>query len=164
VSNTDDPTRLGRVEASILHELGLQGDLTQREELLRLVFPTVVSAARQRDDPESRRARERAEASLSRAIRSLERKHLISRERSERSGRTMLRPLGVVGTPVWDQLTRAEEDLAAYCQSKARQWEELARRARARAASIRTTRSDQLSELERQADLELIAELERPTP
>ena len=90
---------------------------------------------------------------MSRAILSLERKGLIVRERNPRTGRTLLRSADRPELPQWEELARAEEDLAAHCRRLAAAWRTLARRAQQRAESVRTERNTLATEAERQTDL-----------
>lgn len=158
--------RLGRVETAILDALSRSGSLTPREEILVSAFPSLDAGggagARSPDDGRTRRAR--AEAALSRAILSLERKGLIARERNRRTGRTFLRSAGDDSVPTWEQLARAEEDLAAHCGQVSRRWADLGRRARHRAETIRAERSEVSTEEGRSVDLEALARLEPPSP
>ena len=154
--------RIGRIEAVVLKTLGQSGGLTPRDEVLLAAYPELAP------DPRGgvgavaplRARRARAEAAVSRALTSLERKGLVVRERNDVTGRTMIRTATGGPLPTWEQLARAEEDLAAHCGRVAREWEALARRARRRAAAIRTARSDAEIEEERDSDLEFVARLE----
>lgn len=155
------PPRFGRVEIAILDELSRSGGLTLREAALAAAFPALAGEPGQGSAAEQVRARRaRAEAALSRAILSLERKGLISRERNPQTGRTLLRAAGEGPLPVWEQLAQAEEDLAAHCRRTARHWEALAGRARRRADRIRADRSPLATEAERADDLATIRRLE----
>jgi len=155
--------RLGRVEIAILDVLSRHGGLTPRDEALAEAFPRarvssngeIASAAVQ-----DRLRRARAEAALSRAIQSLERKGLIVRERNARTGRTLLRSADRQALPEWEEMARAEEDLAAHCRRVASSWRTLARRAQLRADSVRAQRNTDATETERQNDLEEIARLQ----
>ena len=109
---------------------------------------------------QDRLRRARAEAALSRAIQSLERKGLIVRERNARTGRTLLRSADRPALPEWEEIARAEEDLAAHCRRLASSWRTLARRAQLRADSVRTQRTTDATEAERQTDLEEMARLQ----
>lgn len=97
---------------------------------------------------------------MSRAIVSLERKGLLVREHSPRTGRTVLMSPDRQGLPEWEEMARAEEDLAAHCLRLAEQWTALARRSRARAAALRTARRVEGTEAERNGDLEEMARLQ----
>ena len=155
--------RLGRVEIAILDVLSRHGGLTPRDEALEEAFP------RARAQPgtdgaasavQDRLRRARAEAALSRAIHSLERKGLIVRERNVRTGRTLLRSADRRPLPEWEETARAEEDLAAHCRRLAASWRALARRAQQRADAVRTERSADATEIERQGDLEEMTRLQ----
>jgi DNA-binding MarR family transcriptional regulator len=97
---------------------------------------------------------------LSRAILSLERKGLVLRERNARTGRTLLRSADRRQLPDWEEMARAEEDLAAHCRRVATSWRTLARRAQQRADSVRSLRSADATESERQTDLGELARLQ----
>ena len=162
-------TRLGRVELAILNELGRSGGLTQREAVVAAAFPEAEGAlGGHATDTESgagtRAHRARAQAAVSRAIVTLERKGLLVRERNPRTGRTTLRGADQAPLPVWELLARAEEDLAVHCRRTASEWLALAGRARERATSIRRERSSTPSEPEREADIELMHRLEGMSP
>lgn len=148
--------RLGRVEIAILDVLSRHGGLTPRDEALAEAFPRSRASSNGDIQPEAvqdRLRRARAEAALSRAILSLERKGLIVRERNPRTGRTLLRSADRPELPQWEELARAEEDLAAHCRRLAAAWRTLARRAQQRAESVRTERNTLATEAERQTDL-----------
>lgn len=104
--------------------------------------------------------RRAAEASVSRAAASLERKGLLRRERSARSGEVVYWPVGGDLFPEWEAIARAEEDLALHCARTSRRWAALAARARGRARAIRNQRSLVATEADRRRDLEEVAELE----
>ena len=155
ISSVSSP-RLGRVEIAILDVLSRHGGLTPRDEALAEAFPRArvssngeIASATVQD----RLRRARAEAALSRAILSLERKGLIVRERNAQTGRTLLRSADRPELPEWEELARAEEDLAAHCRRLASSWRTLAQRAQQRAESVRTERNTQATEAERQTDL-----------
>lgn len=150
--------RLGRVEIAILDALSRKGGVTQRDEALQEAFPRLPGAATGGGAVQERLRRARAEAALSRAIVSLERKGLVVRERNARTGRTLLRSTDELRLPDWEEMARAEEDLAAHCRRIATTWRALARRALDRAEAVRAERSADATELERSADL---AEIDR---
>lgn len=155
--------RLGRVEIAILDVLSRQGGLTPRDEALAEAFPRARTSSGgdgANVAGQDRRRRARAEAALSRAIQSLERKGLIVRERNARTGRTLLRSADRQSLPEWEEIARAEEDLAAHCRRVASSWRTLARRAQLRADSVRTQRTTDATEAERQTDLEEMARLQ----
>jgi len=109
---------------------------------------------------QDRLRRARAEAALSRAILSLERKGLVVRERNARTGRTLLRSADRGDLPEWEEMARAEEDLAAHCRRVAASWRTLARRALERAEAVRSERSADATERARQTDLDEMARLQ----
>lgn len=154
--------RLGRLETAILHALDSAGGFLQREEAVEFAFPrlrTRPDGARGRSaGRQHQRERARAEAAISRAIVSLERKQLVVREHNPRTGRTLLRSPGQPRLPDWEEIARAEEDLAAFCLRMAKEWTTLARRSQRRAASVRSERSVEDTEDERRTDL---AEIDR---
>ncbi len=90
---------------------------------------------------------------MSRSIQSLERKGLLIREHSPHTGRTVLMSPDRDRLPEWEEMARAEEDLAAHCLRVSEAWNELARRSRRRAAQLRAERVLEATEAERQADL-----------
>jgi hypothetical protein len=136
--------------------------VVQRDEARDHAFPRLRAAARLGRVPTRRdqQARARAEAAVSRAIVSLERKGLLVREHSPRTGRTVLMSPDRDGLPEWEEMARAEEDLAAHCLRLADAWAALARRSRARAAVVRSARSVAGTEAERDADLDEMARLQ----
>ncbi|GAC1617267.1 MAG: hypothetical protein NVS9B1_26670 [Candidatus Dormibacteraceae bacterium] len=146
----------------VLQELGRTDGLTFRDRVVALAFPELGAR------PGSGEARinawqgrrDRAEAAVSRALLSLERKGLARRERNERGGRTLIRAAAVTELPDWEQLARAEEDMAAHCRKLAGRWEVLAARAQRRADLLREQRSESGTEDEREADLVAVDELE----
>jgi len=152
VTQEPQPARLGRVEQAVLDELTRRGVITPRSALLPIVYPSLAPG-------DARRAT--AEAAVSRALRSLEAKGLVVRERDSRTGRTSVRAPGMQALPRWEQLARAEEDLAAHCRQRARDWQQLASRATRRAARLRSDRASEGTEPERTADLERIARLDQ---
>lgn len=156
--------RLGRVEIAILDVLSRHGGLTPRDEALEEAFPRARATSNgdgTQAAVQDRLRRARAEAALSRAILSLERKGLIVRERNARTGRTLLRSADRPELPEWEEMARAEEDLAAHCRRVASSWRTLARRAQQRADAVRTERSSEATEAERQTDLEEMVRLQR---
>ena len=89
--------RLGRVETAMMVALDRQDGVVSRETLLDAAFPGVRGGASEADGLElsapgrSSTRRALAEAAVSRALASLERKGLVARERSRASGRTRVR-------------------------------------------------------------------------
>ncbi len=155
--------RLGRVEIAILDVLSRRSGLTPRDEALQEAFPRIRGAAGGADGGvavQDRLRRARAEAALSRAILSLERKGLVVRERNARTGRTLLRSADRQELPEWEEMARAEEDLAAHCRRVATTWRTLARRALERAEAVRSERSADATEAARQTDLDEMARLQ----
>ena len=155
--------RIGRIERVVLEELSRSEGLTFRDGLVALAFPSLGESptggeARIRA---WRSRRDRAEAAVSRALLSLERKVLARRDRNDRSGRTLIRSSQATELPDWEQLARAEEDMAAHCRKLAARWEALAVRAQRRAELLREERSDAATEDERSGDLQAVDELER---
>lgn len=146
------PRRLGRVEVAVLRAIDSAGGLVRREEALLAAYP---SAADQR-------GRALAHAGLSRALLTLERKGLIVKERDPSNTTTLLFAANLTTLPEWEQLARAEEDLAAHCGRTAAAFDALARRARGRARSIRTERSADACDGERNADLATLDQLTAP--
>jgi hypothetical protein len=154
--------RLGRLEKAILEALERGGGFLQREDAVEYAFPRLRSRAPGTQSRsvarQHQRERARAEAAISRAIVSLERKELLVREHNPRTGRTLLRAPDQPRLPDWEEIARAEEDLAAFCLRMAKEWTSLARRSQRRAAAVRDERSVEETERERQADL---AEIDR---
>lgn len=154
---------LGRVERAILDELSRSGGLTHRERLVRIAYPELERepAGSAHASAASERRRARAEAATTRAIRSLETKGLLHRQRNERTGRVLIVTAGVEDVPEWEAMARAEEDLAAHCRKLSERWTNLARRAKSRAGRIRAERSWESSEEERVEDLDLVSRLDQ---
>ena len=155
--------RLGRVEIAILDSLSRNSGLTQRDEALQTAFPRLHGATGgggSASATQQRLRRARAEAALSRAIVSLERKGLVVRERNARTGRTLLRSTDELQLPEWEEMARAEEDLATHCRRVAGTWRALARRALERAEAVRADRSADATEAERATDLAEINRLQ----
>ena len=156
------PAKLGRIELAILQKLSDDRGLTSREEALASAYPDLgarpVGEGRAARDWTLRRGR--AEAATTRAIKSLEQKGRLRTERNERTGRLFLHLPESAPLPEWEELARAEEDLAAHCRLQASRWQALARRAAARARVVRAERGVNGTENERQTDLEAVAQLE----
>lgn len=153
--------RLGRIELAIIDKLSHDAGVTSRGGILASAYPDVAAGQRTLETAAAFQARRaRAEAAISRALAGLERKGWVVRERNPVTGRTMIRAVGAGALPTWEQLARAEEDLAAHCARVARQWQELSRRARHRAATLRTERSEGGTDAERVTDLGEVARLE----
>jgi DNA-binding MarR family transcriptional regulator len=128
--------------------------------LVRVAFPALHGPG-ESGSATSRSARARAEAAVSRAIRSLEEKGFVVRERDDRTRRTSVRLPGESSLPRWEQLARAEEDLAAHCRQRAAEWQQLAARARTRASRLRSELSSAGTEDDRRRDIERIERLEQ---
>lgn len=157
------PCRLGRVERSILEALDDAGGFLQREALVDVLYPRLRAQPEGRGARRTKKAhmeRTAAEATVSRAIASLERKGLVLREHNHRTGRTFVRSTRHRVLPEWEQIARAEEDLAAHCMQLAKQWMALARRSHGRAGAVRRSRSVDATESERLADLAEIDSLQ----
>ena len=154
--------KMGRIELAILDKLSRDGGLTSREDALIAAYPELGQRPSAHGRPERAWAqrRARAEAATTRAIKSLELKGRLRSERNTRTGRLLLHLPGPSVLPSWEELARAEEDLAAHCRLLAGKWQELARRAAGRARTIRSERGEAGTEDERQADLEAVADLE----
>jgi len=154
-----DRVKFGRVELVILAALVDVG-VTARDRVIRLAFPDLGSPAGPTEtDRQARRLR--AEAAVSRAIASLERKGMVVRERNELTGRIQIHSAGGGAMPAWEQLARGEEDLAAHCRAMSERWHELFVRARIRAEVIRRDMSGEGTAAERDQDLELIGRIDQ---
>lgn len=157
------PSRLGRVERAILDAMTSAGGFISRDVLRDIVYPPASSARSRRPQSERRQDPQRralAEASISRAIVSLERKRLLIRDHSRSTGRTMLSSPDQAELPVWEETARAEEDMSAHCLRVSHAWSVLARRSQARARILRTERALDSTESERRDDLEAIERME----
>ena len=156
--------RLGRIEAAILAELQRAGGILHRDAAVAAVFPTLAASTANGHRPDSgmraKRRRASAQAAMSRAITSLERKGLAVREINPTSGRVVVRLRECIALPHWEEMARAEEDMGAHCMKQAAAWVKLGRRLSARARAIRAVRSVDDSEAERQVDLDAIRRLE----
>ena len=155
--------RLGRVERAILAALPRDGGFVSRDAVVRSAFPDAQpqAAESRRDDAAAQPSsgpRELAEAAVSRAIGSLQRKGLLVRDRNRDTGRTLLRSSTAVDNPEWELVARAEEDFSAHAAAMARRWRALSNRARQRAARLRVDRSPDGTEDERRLDIELAAQ------
>ncbi|GAC1701927.1 MAG: hypothetical protein NVS9B6_17450 [Candidatus Limnocylindrales bacterium] len=165
MGNDSDPVpqRLGRVERRVLQVLTDSGELTSRIDVLAVAFPELgAPPATERGSKGAelwRRKRDRAQASVSRAIASLEAKGLLVRDRNDRTGRILL-SAGPGPLPAWEQDARSEEDLAAHARRMAAEWRGVASRASRRAERIRMERSYLGTEAERTEDLGTVTRLE----
>lgn len=159
------PHRLGRVETAILHALKEAGGLMRRDEALGVAYPDLAGPRARTDGAHAesvechRRRRAHAHAGLSRALATLERKGLIVKNRDQPNSVTTLRLSGLRQLPAWEQLARAEEELAAHCGRVAARWDALAQRAHRRARTIRVEHALDLHEDERRADLKQLRRL-----
>lgn len=134
--------RLGSAEVAILTELRRVGEPVPRRVLLLLVFtqvspPTEVALSKSHAGVAqllpSGRVRQNAESTLSRAIRSLERKGLIVRSECESTRRSLISAASPLAGRRLKRNPRAEEAFAARCDATSAELRELARKARARA-------------------------------
>ena len=143
--------RLGRVERAILDALPRDGGFVSRDTVVRSAYPEdTAQGARARVE-----GRALAEAAVSRAIGSLQRKGLVVRDRNRVTGRTLLRSPAVVDDPAWELVARAEEDFSVHAAAMARHWRSLSARARGRASRLRVDRSPDATDEERRLDLAL---------
>jgi DNA-binding MarR family transcriptional regulator len=155
--------RLGSVEAAVLEELRGAGGLMQRRHVLAAAFPDFATEPNRSDamagGPTGRR-RAVAEAALSRAVSSLERKGLVRRDRHPATGNVVLRAAGHTHIPDWERCARSDEAMEAYCQRLAAQWTALAQRFGVRASLLRAVRSTAGTDDERHSDLEQVRQLQ----
>lgn len=154
--------RLGRVERAILAALPPDGGFVPRDTVVRSAFPEAKpqAAMSAHDDAVAEplsEPRALAEAAVSRAIGSLQRKGLVVRDRNRDTGRTLLRSSAAADQPAWELVARAEEDFSAHAAAIAQQWRALSNRARERAGRVRVDRSPDGTEDERRVDMELPA-------
>ena len=140
--------RFGSAEEAILNELRRIGGPVPR----RLLVGVVYASSSSRRTVWSRRAAARArlpqglarrytESTLSRALRSLERKGLIVRTVNRPTRETLISMTDAPAPPVWEREARAELAFAAGCEAVSAEFAELARRARARAVRLREERT-----------------------
>ena len=153
----DGALRLGAVERAILDLVNAGGGPLLRTQVLDKLYPNVYPARPAVESWAGARAnathRTLAEATVSRAIRSLVRKGLIVRERQAGSGRAILRSAHAPeALPDWEHAARAEEDFAARASSHAEHWRTLAVRARQRALRLREDRHLDSTDDERRID------------
>jgi DNA-binding MarR family transcriptional regulator len=154
--------RLGSTEETILDELRRAGGPVPRRLLVSVVYATTASAtyhtrslsSRRTEEPlAATRALQNAESTLSRALRSLERKGLITRTLSGGTRQTLISVTNPPAPPPWEQDARAEEALATRCDVIAAELAELARRARRRASQLRVERRSTATVLEHNNDI-----------
>lgn len=137
--------RLGSAEVAILAELRRAGEPVPRQLLLLLVHAQTSRSGHAASSPAqagvaqllpSGRARQNVESTVSRALRSLERKGLIVRSFSGSTRQTLISaPTPPVG-PRWERVAIEEEAFAARCDAVAAELAELARNARTRASQL----------------------------
>lgn len=131
--------RLGSAELAILKELRRVDEPVPRQVLLLLVHTQVSSsteAASQTGVAQllpTGRARQNAESTLSRALRSLERKGLIVRTVCESTRRSLISTASPRATRRLKRSACEEEAFAARCDAASAELRELARKARTRA-------------------------------
>ena len=152
--------RLGRVERAILAALPRDGGFVSRDTVVRVAYPGVkpqpaVARLDATAPPRVCEGRDLAEAAVSRAIGSLQRKGLVVRDRNRVTGRTLLRSSTAINDPSWELVARTEEHFSAHAAAMARQWRSLSVRARERAARLRVDRSADGTEDERRVDMAL---------
>ena len=149
-NGSDFNVRLGSAEVAILAQLRRAGEPVPRQLLLLLVH-TRMSPSTQAASPAAQagvahllpsgRARQNAESTLSRALRSLERKGLIVRSVNESTRRTHISTARPLARWKWERNAVAEEEFAARCDALSAELCELARNARTRALRIHTERA-----------------------
>ena len=144
--------RLGSAEESILLELRRIGGPVPRQLLVHVVHDTAASSRRGARPPQEKRALKNAESSLSRALRSLERKKLISRTYSRATRQTLVSLSDPPAPPHWELEAEREEAFAVRCDAAASELIQLARRARRRAAGLRMERTTTVTAREREGD------------
>ena len=99
------------------------------------------------------RARLYTESTLSRALRTLERKGLVVRVVNRPTRETLISMADPPAPPAWERQARAELVLAARCEAVSAELAELARRARVRAVRLREERSLTSTMQERASDV-----------
>lgn len=154
--------RLGTAEEAILAELNRSGGPVPRRALVKAVYVRgdarrAVAWAETCSDvhdavPEGR-ARQHAESTLSRALRSLERKGLIVRRYNGPTRQTLVSVTDPPAPPAWEREARFEERFAARCDAVSAELAELARRARRRAIQLRGERRSSSTSHERGSDV-----------
>lgn len=143
LSRRQETFRLGSAEEIILTELRRSGGPVPRR-LLVSVVQEASSPSRRRALPagaSDTRAIQNAESTLSRALRSLERKGLVLRAYSNATKQTLISLPNPPAPPTWEREARGEEQFAAQCDAAIAELTELARRARRRASRLRMERS-----------------------
>ena len=158
---------LGSVERAILDVLEAYGGLMTRRSVVHMLYPSLRlegSDDRWKGAGHTHSAAQRTlvEATVSRAIASLARKGLITRDRQRASGRTLLRTTRVGALlPDWESVAREEEKFAAQAASRADHWRTLASRARLRALRLREERRLDATGDERAMDIHVAERLHR---
>lgn len=147
--------RLGSAEELILSELRRSGGPVPRRLLVSVVMETSMVSRRHvlPTGGVEARAIQNAESTLSRALRSLERKGLIVRSYSHSTKHTLVWLPNPPAPPVWEREARAEETFAARCDAVIAELTELARRARRRAGRLRMERSSASTMAENVSDV-----------
>lgn len=143
---------LGSAEESILGELRRIGGPVPRQLLVKLVHEAAASSRRPRPGVTDARALKNAESTLSRALRSLERKKLVVRTYSRATRQTLVSLIDSPTPPPWEQEAQREELFAARCDAASTELVQLARRARRRASRLRMERSTTATARERESD------------
>ena len=145
--------RLGTAEEAVLRELRRIGGPVPRQLLVQLVRETASSSRRRaRTEPTEKRALKNAESTLSRALRSLERKQLVARTYSRQTRQTLVSLSDPPDPPHWELEAEREEAFAARCDAAATELVQLARRAQRRASRLRMERSTTATAREREVD------------
>lgn len=149
---TAQRARLGSAEESILGELRRIGGPVPRQLLVKRVHEAAASSRRRRPGLTEARAFKNAESTLSRALRSLERKKLVVRTYSRATRQTLVSLIDSPTPPPWEQEAQREEMFAARCDAASTELIQLARRARRRASRLRMERSITATARERESD------------
>ena len=137
----------------MLRELRRIGGPVPRQLLVQLVHETASSSRRRgRTEPTEKRALKNAESTLSRALRSLERKQLVARTYSRATRQTLVSLSKPPSPPQWELEAERDEAFAARCDAAATELVQLARRAQQRASLLRMQRSTTATAPEREAD------------
>lgn len=147
--------RLGSAEEMILSELRRSGGPVPRRLLVSVVMETSTLSRRHALPAAAREARaiQNAESTLSRALRSLERKGLIVRSYNHSTKHTLVWLPNPPAPPEWEREARTEETFAARCDAVIGELTELARRARRRAARLRMERTSTATMAENASDV-----------
>ena len=124
------------------------------------LFASLMDAVAMLDETTARQVCnvcELAEAAITGAIGSLQRKGLGVGDRNRLTERTLLGSSAATGYTSWELMARAEEDFSALAAAMARRWRSLSTRARERAARLWVDRSPAGTEDERRVDVALAA-------